>query len=90
MAEIVSHCGRLREVFVQAKGTRDRARELTDLESVSESSARMISDVGHEDLGLVLETAKGASVEDSVAVTLKREAQVGRIVLSRPPSGGFR
>jgi hypothetical protein len=90
VAEIVAQRSRLREVLVEAEGTRNRARELADLEGVGESSARMISDVGHEDLGLVLETAKGASVEDAVAITLKFEAKVGRILLRRSPSGGFR
>jgi hypothetical protein len=85
----VTHRRRLREVFIEAEGACDRARQLADLEGVGESGARVITDMGYEDLGLVFETAKGTGVEDSVAITLKCETKVRLVVFRQPPSGGL-
>jgi hypothetical protein len=90
VTQIVSHRGRFCEVLVESQRASDGAGQLTDLEGVGESSPGMITDVRHEDLGLVFEAPEGTGVQDPVPVTLEGEANVSRIILQRLPSTRLR
>jgi hypothetical protein len=88
MAEIVAEGRSFNEVFVQTDGASYGTRQLSDLEGVGESGARVVSDVGHEDLGLVLEPTEGAGVEDPITISLEPEADFIWILrLSPSPRG---
>ena len=85
MAEIVAEPDRLDEVLVEAQGTRDRARDLRDLQRVGQAGAVVIALREHEHLRLVHEAPERLAVDDAVAVALKRRAQAA-VGLGRPPA----
>ena len=70
VAEIVRQRHRLGQILVQRQHPRDRARDLGHLERMGQPGAVIVAFVLHEDLGLVLETAKGGRMDDPVAVAL--------------------
>jgi hypothetical protein len=74
--EVVTQRRRLHEVLVEAEGAGDGPPQLRHLEGVGEAGPGVVGDVGHEDLGLVLETTKGPGVGDPVSVALERQAVV--------------
>ncbi len=78
MAEIVGERQRLGEIFIEPQPPGERARHLRDLERMGEPGAVMIALVEHEDLGLVLEPAKGGRVNDAVAVAAEGAAALAR------------
>ena len=80
MADVVGEGEGFGEVFIEAKGTGDGARDLRDFHGVSEAAAEMIGAAMGEDLGFACETAKGAGVDDAAAIALKR-GTVGMIGL---------
>ena len=88
--EIVSERDRLGEVLVESEGTRDGARDLSDLERVGQAGAVVVAFRGEEDLGLVREAPERFGVEDLVAVALEIVAQDvrgGRAVASLAVGG---
>ena len=75
VAEIVSEPDRLDEILVEGERTRDRARDLRDLERMGHARAVVVALGRHEDLRLVLEAPERLAVHDAVAVALQRGAQ---------------
>ena len=72
MAEVVRQRQRLGQVFVEAEDAADRAGDLRDLDAVGQARAVVIALMVDEHLGLVLQAAEGAGVDDAVAVALER------------------
>ena len=71
MADVMHQCEAFDEAFVQAERGGDGARNLRHLDGVGEPGAEVIGEALGEDLRLVLQAAKGASMNDAVAVTLE-------------------
>ena len=71
MAQVVGQRHRLGQILVQCQATGDGTGDLGDLDAVGEPRAVMISLVKDEDLGLVLQAAKGCGMKDSIAIALK-------------------
>ena len=78
VAEVVAERDGLRQVFVQAEGAGDAARDLRDLDRVGQSRPEVVALVGNEDLRLVLQAAERARVDDPVAVPRVVRAGVAR------------
>ncbi|MBD3853700.1 MAG: hypothetical protein IFJ96_02870 [Acidobacteria bacterium] len=53
MTEIVTQRRRLREILVETEDPGNGPCQLADLEGVGKPGARVVTDVGYEDLGLV-------------------------------------
>src|SRR5689334_24436538 len=68
--EIVSERNRFGEVLVEPQGAGDVAGNARDFHRVSEAGAQMIASAVEEHLGLVLEAAKCARMDDAVAIAL--------------------
>src|SRR6185503_10138568 len=76
VAEIVSERDGLGQLLVQAQDLGDGARDLRDLERVRQPGAVVVARGCEEDLGFVLESAKGLAVDDAVTIALKGGADV--------------
>ena len=88
MTQIVGQADGFDEIFIQTKGPSDRPCNLTSLQGVSETSPVVISFMVDENLGLVLQPAKGGGMDDSVTVPLESGANF--VFLLRPsPSAGI-
>jgi hypothetical protein len=74
VAEVVRESERLGKVLVEPQGPRQRPRDLAHLDRMGEARAVMVALVEDEDLGLVLQPAEGARMDDTVAVALERAA----------------
>ena len=70
VAEIVGEGDGLREVLIEGEGARDRAGDGGDLDGMGEAGAEVIGGAAEEDLGLVLEPAEGAGMDDPGAIPL--------------------
>ena len=68
MAEIVRQRQRFAEVLVEAKGARQRARDLRDFQRMRQPRAVVVSLVIDEDLRLVGQPAECGRMDDAVAV----------------------
>src|SRR3954469_15143241 len=68
VSEVMSKRQRLRQILVEAKGARQRTGDLRDLERVGQPRAEMIALMEDENLGLVTEPAKGAGMDDPIAI----------------------
>ena len=53
------------------QGIRDRARDLRDLDRMSQPVPEMVGDAGREHLCLVFQAAEGAGMDDPVAIALE-------------------
>ncbi len=62
---------RFDEIDVEVERAGHRARNLRHLDGVSEAVAEVVGITAGENLGLGFETAKGACVDDAVAVALE-------------------
>jgi len=71
MAEIMHQRERFGEIHVEGERSGDGARDLRYFDGVSEAVAEVVGIAARENLSLILEPAKGASVDDAVAITLK-------------------
>jgi hypothetical protein len=71
MAEIMHQCERFGEIDVEGERSGDGARDLCYFDGVSEAVAEVVRIAARENLSLIFESAKGASVDDAVAVALK-------------------
>src|SRR5690606_7945226 len=60
-----------RQILVELQGTRERPGDLRDLDRMGQARAVMIAVGGDEDVGLVLEPAKGGGMDDAVAIALE-------------------
>jgi hypothetical protein len=64
----------LSEILVETEGPGEGASDLSAFEGMGQTIAVVVSLVLDEDLGLVLETAKGPAVDDAVPIALKCRA----------------
>jgi len=87
MADVVDEGEGLDHVHVESELSGNGARDLGYLERVRQAIAEMIGVAAGKDLGLGLETAKGAGMNDAVAVALKVVA-VGMLRLRMTASAG--
>jgi hypothetical protein len=71
VAKVMGQGERLGQVFIKAKRAGERPGDLSDFETVGEANAEMIAIGGDENLSLVAQAAKGAAVDDAVAIALK-------------------
>ena len=78
MAEIVGQGDGFGQVFVEVEGAGDAAGDGGDLDGVGQAGAEMIARAVEENLRLVFQAAKGARVDDAVAVALEFGAPQGR------------
>ena len=70
VAQIMRQRQRFREILVQRQRPGDRARDLRDLQAVRQAGSIVIALVIDENLGLVLQPAECAGVNDPVPVAL--------------------
>jgi hypothetical protein len=70
VAEIVGEGDGLGEVLIEREGAGDGAGDGGDLDGMGEAGAEVIAGAAEEDLGLVLEAAEGAGMDDARAVAL--------------------
>jgi len=91
VAEVVRKRHRFGEVLVEAEGARDGARDLRGFHRVRQARSVVVAFVVHEDLRLVLETAKRAGVDDAVAIALERhtERMLGLRIRAAAAIGGL-
>ena len=93
VADVMHQREGLGEVLVQAQRFGDRARDLLDLDGVSEARAEVVGGAAGEDLGLAGEAAKGAGLHNAVAIALEGgpvRALGGRIDARAQRIGGVR
>ena len=76
MTQVVAEGDRLGQLLVEPKHLRDRARDLRDLERVREARAVVIALRREEHLRLVLQPPERFSMDDAVAVVLKRRPHI--------------
>ena len=81
MAQIVRQGDGFGQVVVQVERAGDAAGDGGDFDGVGQARAQMVAGAVEEDLGLVFQAAKGARVDDAVAVAL---------VFGAPQRGRFR
>jgi hypothetical protein len=81
MTDVVAHGHRFDQVFVETQCATDGAAQLAHLEGVRQTRPRVIGHVWHEHLCLVFQPSKCPRVENPVAVSLKREPEVGSLFL---------
>ena len=80
MSKVMRERECLGEIFIQPEGPRQRTRDLSNLQRMSEPGSEMVAFVKDEDLGLVLEPAEGGGMDDAVAIASKIVAcRVGRL-----------
>src|SRR4051794_11289274 len=71
MADVMRERKRLREVFVETQRDRDGAGKLRNFDGVGQPVPEMVVQAGAENLRLIFEAAKGASVNNAIAITLE-------------------
>ena len=74
VAEIMDQRDGLGEILVEPQSPGEGAGDLRHLDRVGQAGAKMIALVGDENLGLVLQPAKGGGMDDPVAIALERRA----------------
>jgi hypothetical protein len=89
VAEVVGKRQRLRQLGVQPKRARDRARHLRHLDRVGQAGAVVVALVLDEDLGLVLEPPERRGMDDPVPVALEARPE-GALLLRMEPPAAFR
>jgi hypothetical protein len=75
MADVVNQRQRLREIFVQAKRGRSGAGNLSDLDGVGKTAAKVIGGATGKHLGLPCQSPKGTGLHDPLPVTLEGRAR---------------
>ena len=88
MAEIVRQGDRFGEVLVEAQRARQGPRDARDLDGVGHPRPVMIARAVEKDLGLVLEAAKGTTVDDPISVALKIEPKAVLVLGVFASAGG--
>src|SRR6266404_458247 len=71
MAKVVNQGERFRQIGVQSKLRGDGARDLRDLNGMSQPVAEVVGVAARENLRLRFQTAKGAGMDDTITVALK-------------------
>ena len=77
VAKVMGQRHRFGQIGIQAKHTRDGARDLCHLDRMGKAGAVIIALMLDKDLGLVLEPPKGRGMDDPVAVALPWAAKGG-------------
>ena len=90
VAEIMGERHRLGQFLIEAQRARDGARHLRHLERMGQARPEQVALALDEDLGLLLEPAERAGVDDPVAVALKAGAEGALGLLHQPAAGGPR
>ncbi len=70
VAEIMGERQRLGQILVQRQHAREAAGDLGHFQRMGQARAVIVAFMLDEDLGLVLEAAKGGGMDDAVAVAL--------------------
>ena len=78
--QVVREGNRLGEVLVQPQRTGDVAGDGGHLHRVGEASAEVLPAAAKKHLCLVLQSAKGARMDNAVAIALKLGAPLGRFL----------
>src|SRR5258708_28048605 len=90
MANVVDESKRLGELGVQPQCRGDGAGNLCDLQRMRQAIPEMVGIAGGENLRLGFQAAKGARMNDAVAVTrVDTAVRMGRLGIA-PAAGGFR
>src|SRR5690606_34930747 len=71
MSEIMDQRNGFCEILIATKGTRQRSRNLCNLDRVSEARAIMVPLMGDKHLGLVLQSAEGSGMDYPISVPLE-------------------
>src|SRR5262249_6927676 len=71
VADIMAEGQPLRQILVQFQASSQSARYLSDFNGVSKASSKVVGQPWAEDLGLSLQTAECAGVDQPVAIALK-------------------
>jgi hypothetical protein len=71
VADVMDQGERFDQIAVESELGGDRSRDLRDLDRVRQSIAKVVGVAARENLGLRFQTAKGAGMDDAVAVALK-------------------
>lgn len=87
VSEIMHQRKRFGEIYIQRQRTGNRASNLSDLNGVSQTIAKVIGIAAGENLSLIFEAAKGSRVNDAVAVALKIVAIGMRRFRETAPAG---
>jgi hypothetical protein len=74
MAEVVRQRQRFRQILVKTELPGQGARDLCHLQRVGKPGPVVITLVEYEDLGFVLQAAKGGRVDDPIAIAPERAA----------------
>ena len=90
MSKVVDQRERLDKVHIQVESRSEGARDLRDLDGVRQARAEVVGVAAGEDLGLVLQAAERARVDNAVAVALERIAVGMRRLRIAAPAGIFR
>jgi hypothetical protein len=72
MAEVVTECEGLGEIFVEAERPSCRPRDLGHLNRMSETVAKVVRERGSEDLRFLLQPSERSGMDDAISVALKR------------------
>ncbi len=86
--DVVTERQRLGEVLIQVQSGGNGAGDLRHLDGVRQAVAEMVRDAGRKNLHLVFQPAKGARVNDAVAIALELVA-VGMRKLGIAPSAAL-
>ncbi len=85
MPDVMHQGQRLHQIDIQIERCSNGARDLRDFHGVRQASAEVVGVAAGEDLRLVLQPAKGAGMDDAVAVTLERIAiRMRRLGIAAP------
>ena len=87
MAQVVGQGDGFGQVLVEVEGAGDVAGDGGDFDGVGEPGAEMVAGAVEENLGLVFQAAKGAGVDDAVAVALVFGAPQGAAVRMNAAAG---
>jgi len=77
----------LGQVLIEVQGTRYRAGDLGNLQSVGQSRYIVVTQGGNKDLGLMLKAAKGLAVNNAIPVALKGSTHGAGLLRFNPPLG---
>src|ERR1044072_1307625 len=86
VAKVMGERQRLGEVLVQPERARQRPGDLGHFQGVAEARAVVVALMEHENLGLVLETAKGGRVDDPVGIPPEWATARARRLWEQPPA----
>jgi len=81
VAQIVGKGKGFGQFFVQTQSSRARLSNLSHLQGMGQTGTIIVTLVIDEDLGLILQPAKGRAVDDTVAIPFKGGTVVAKFLL---------